>query len=214
MKCSQCGHNNGHNLRTCIHSNNNNNHLHGNKGSLKLFGVKILMEKEFEAMKKSLSIGNLNSSSSSSSHFAEQLHADGYLSDGPVHNARRKGLPSPAPTLILYIAGLFLFHFFSCFDCNNYQAYFDEFFFFFLRLLMFCAFGIWVWNLSYFSSCLSGENIYDSILNRPFFFIKMFVWIRLETNFWLWHRKLKYKLLVLNQQGLVQFLFVVICDRW
>ncbi|KAL8151268.1 hypothetical protein V2J09_021076 [Rumex salicifolius] len=92
VKCSQCG----HNTRTCIHAtnhlhNNTNNHHHSNKGSLKLFGVKILMEREFESIKKSLSIGNLNSSVSSSSLVAEQLHTDGYLSDGPVHHARRKG---------------------------------------------------------------------------------------------------------------------------
>ncbi|RVW39360.1 putative transcription factor [Vitis vinifera] len=50
-KCSHCG-NNGHNSRTCSA---------GGKGCLKLFGVQILTEKEDEAMRKSLSMGNLQS---------------------------------------------------------------------------------------------------------------------------------------------------------
>lgn len=74
-KCSHCG-NNGHNSRTCSA---------GGKGCLKLFGVQILTEKEDEAMRKSLSMGNLQSCN------IEHHHGDaGYLSDGLLQSRRGK----------------------------------------------------------------------------------------------------------------------------
>lgn len=80
-KCSHCGHN-GHNTRTC-HS----------KGCFKLFGVNISDQIQDQSMKKSVkrsfSVGNLQS-------FAEfNAHVDqGYLSDGQIHtkHERKKGM--------------------------------------------------------------------------------------------------------------------------
>lgn len=83
-KCSHCG-NNGHNSRTC-----------NGKGCLKLFGVRIVMDKGVdESMRKSLSMGNLES-------LNHEHHStdSGYLSDGLLQSKRgkdaherKKGIP-------------------------------------------------------------------------------------------------------------------------
>lgn len=86
-KCSHCG-NNGHNSRTC-------SGLGGAKGGLKLFGVKILTEKDDDTMRKSFSMGNLQSCN------VEHHYGDaGYLSDGLLQSRRgkraherKKGIP-------------------------------------------------------------------------------------------------------------------------
>lgn len=88
-KCSHCGHN-GHNSRTCnnvAHEVNNNN-----KGvCLKLFGVNI-MEKQDDSMKKSFSMGNLQAAGNGDHNNNINVGADdaGYLSDGLIHNKKRK----------------------------------------------------------------------------------------------------------------------------
>eukprot|EP00261_Vitis_vinifera_P040327 XP_019081570.1 PREDICTED: transcription factor MYB1R1 isoform X2 [Vitis vinifera] len=97
-KCSHCG-NNGHNSRTCSA---------GGKGCLKLFGVQILTEKEDEAMRKSLSMGNLQSCN------IEHHHGDaGYLSDGLLQSRRgkraherKKGVPWSEEEHRTFLAGL------------------------------------------------------------------------------------------------------------
>ncbi|KAM5557001.1 putative transcription factor [Rosa sericea] len=88
-KCSHCGHN-GHNSRTCNHIGHgvNNN----NKGvCLKLFGVNI-MERQDDSMKKSFSMGNLQSAGNGDQNNNINVGADdaGYLSDGLIHNKKRK----------------------------------------------------------------------------------------------------------------------------
>ncbi|WKA06370.1 hypothetical protein VitviT2T_024273 [Vitis vinifera] len=90
-KCSHCG-NNGHNSRTCSA---------GGKGCLKLFGVQILTEKEDEAMRKSLSMGNLQSCN------IEHHHGDaGYLSDGLLQSRRGKRVPWSEEEHRTFLAGL------------------------------------------------------------------------------------------------------------
>ncbi|XVF49435.1 hypothetical protein PTKIN_Ptkin04bG0011700 [Pterospermum kingtungense] len=83
-KCSYCGHN-GHNSRTC------NGKLGG--GSVKLFGVNIAaMEKHQNFMKKSFSMGNLQSNNNVGVvHDDDDDHNDGYLSDGQIHSKKHKG---------------------------------------------------------------------------------------------------------------------------
>ncbi|PRQ59740.1 putative transcription factor MYB-HB-like family [Rosa chinensis] len=88
-KCSHCGHN-GHNSRTCNHIG----HLtpNNNKGvCLKLFGVNI-MERQDDSMKKSFSMGNLQSAGNGDQNNNINVGADdaGYLSDGLIHNKKRK----------------------------------------------------------------------------------------------------------------------------
>jgi len=64
---------------------------YNNKGSLKLFGVEILVEREKEdAMKKSFSTGNLNNDNNHGG-FAQHCAGDGYLSDGLLHTATKRG---------------------------------------------------------------------------------------------------------------------------
>ncbi|XWS47715.1 hypothetical protein CRYUN_Cryun13aG0008000 [Craigia yunnanensis] len=77
-KCSYCGHN-GHNSRTC----------NGKGGCVKLFGVNIAaMEKQEIFMKKSFSMGNLQSHAENSNIAA--VDDDGYLSDGQIHSKKNK----------------------------------------------------------------------------------------------------------------------------
>ncbi|XP_050386875.1 probable transcription factor At5g61620 [Argentina anserina] len=88
-KCSHCGHN-GHNSRTCNHIGHgvNNN----NKGvCLKLFGVNI-MERHDDSIKKSYSMGNLQAAGNADQNNNINVGADdaGYLSDGLIHNKKRK----------------------------------------------------------------------------------------------------------------------------
>ncbi|XP_050943234.1 probable transcription factor At5g61620 isoform X2 [Cucumis melo] len=100
-KCSHCGLN-GHNSRTCGNfSKGNNNYYY----CVKLFGVN-LMENRDESMRKSLSMGNLNLHSSCNNVLdlnnnttavnnvtgdnAASADDSGYLSDGLIHNKRRK----------------------------------------------------------------------------------------------------------------------------
>ncbi|KAL5810717.1 hypothetical protein ACOSQ3_027444 [Xanthoceras sorbifolium] len=104
-KCSHCGHC-GHNSRTC----------NGGKSCFKLFGVNIIDQVQEQSMKKSLSMGNLES-------FAEpepepnvhmDVHVDdGYLSEGQVHSKRgkaahdrRKGKPWTAEEHRTFLVGL------------------------------------------------------------------------------------------------------------
>ncbi|KAL6123407.1 hypothetical protein ACLB2K_075929 [Fragaria x ananassa] len=88
-KCSHCGHN-GHNSRTCNligHGVNNNN-----KGvCLKLFGVNI-MERQKDSIKKSYSMGNLQAAGNGDQNNNINVGDDdaGYLSDGLIHNKKRK----------------------------------------------------------------------------------------------------------------------------
>ncbi|KGN53172.1 probable transcription factor At5g61620 [Cucumis sativus] len=102
-KCSHCGFN-GHNSRTCgnFSKGNSNNYYY----CVKLFGVN-LMENRDESMRKSLSMGNLNLHSCNNvldlnntttvnnvtgDNTAAAASTDdaGYLSDGLIHNKRRK----------------------------------------------------------------------------------------------------------------------------
>ncbi|KAJ8438884.1 hypothetical protein Cgig2_007729 [Carnegiea gigantea] len=76
------------------------------KGSLKLFGVEILVDREKEdAMKKSLSTGNLNSNNNHGG-FAQHCGGDGYLSDGLLHAARKRGRPWTKEEHQLFLVGL------------------------------------------------------------------------------------------------------------
>ncbi|KAG7030864.1 putative transcription factor [Cucurbita argyrosperma subsp. argyrosperma] len=94
-KCSHCGLN-GHNSRTCSNfakGNNNNNYC------VKLFGVN-LMDNGDESMRKSLSMGNLNihvcnhnaaaAGNNVACYNAAVGDDGGYLSDGLIHNKKRK----------------------------------------------------------------------------------------------------------------------------
>ncbi|XP_022730721.1 probable transcription factor At5g61620 [Durio zibethinus] len=77
-KCSYCGYN-GHNSRTC----------NGKGGCIKIFGVNIAaMEKQEIFMKKSHSMGNLQSHAENNN--AAAVHDDGYLSDGQIHSKKNK----------------------------------------------------------------------------------------------------------------------------
>lgn len=107
-KCSHCGLN-GHNSRTCSSNNQNNlinnNVNDGNYYCVKLFGVN-LVENRDESMRKSLSMGNLihacnnvvdlnnNALAAAVNNVAGDHSAagddSGYLSDGLIHNKRRK----------------------------------------------------------------------------------------------------------------------------
>ncbi|XP_020540829.1 probable transcription factor At5g61620 isoform X2 [Jatropha curcas] len=99
-KCSHCGQN-GHNSRTC-------NHGKGGAG-VKLFGVNIF-EKQEQPMKKSASLGNLESLIDNNAHH----HVDeGYLSDGYINfkrgkaaNERKKGKPWTEEEHRTFLAGL------------------------------------------------------------------------------------------------------------
>ncbi|XP_022985491.1 probable transcription factor At5g61620 [Cucurbita maxima] len=105
-KCSHCGLN-GHNSRTCSNFlKGNNNYSNSSYYCVKLFGVN-LMENRDESMRKSLSMGNLNLHSCNNvldlntaaavaavNNVADDNSASadnaGYLSDGFIHNKRRK----------------------------------------------------------------------------------------------------------------------------
>ncbi|KAF8412932.1 hypothetical protein HHK36_000904 [Tetracentron sinense] len=93
-KCSHCG-NNGHNSRTC-----------NEKVGMKLFGVKILTHRGDESIKKSFSMGNLQSC------VIDQNAGDpGYLSDGLIHSRRasherKKGVPWTEEEHRTFLAGL------------------------------------------------------------------------------------------------------------
>ncbi|XP_065872809.1 probable transcription factor At5g61620 [Euphorbia lathyris] len=96
-KCSHCGQN-GHNSRTC----------NGIKNGLKLFGVTIL-EKQKQTIKKSLSLGNLDSLIDKNSQIVE----DGYSSDGYIGSNRdsashgkKKGNPWSEEEHRVFLAGL------------------------------------------------------------------------------------------------------------
>ncbi|XP_022141165.1 probable transcription factor At5g61620 [Momordica charantia] len=93
-KCSHCGLN-GHNSRTC------SNFAKGNNYCVKLFGVN-LMENNDESIRKSLSMGNLihacnngvdHNNAAAAGAGANNAGAGddgGYLSDGLIHNKKRK----------------------------------------------------------------------------------------------------------------------------
>ncbi|GLT39869.1 hypothetical protein SLA2020_140360 [Shorea laevis] len=98
-KCSHCGHN-GHNSRTC-------NGKAG--GCIKLFGVNIASEKQELSIKKSFSMGNLQSLAENKASVEE----DGYLSDGQIHSKRnratherKKGKPWTPDEHKIFLAGL------------------------------------------------------------------------------------------------------------
>ncbi|XP_038876691.1 probable transcription factor At5g61620 [Benincasa hispida] len=138
-KCSHCGLN-GHNSRTCgnfskgnISNNNNNNNSNCNYYCVKLFGVN-LMDNRDESMRKSLSMGNLNlhacsnnvldlNNNAAAAAAVNNLAGDnavaasaddaGYLSDGLIHNKRRKaaherkkGKPWSEEEHRIFLAGL------------------------------------------------------------------------------------------------------------
>ncbi|PON92440.1 GAMYB transcription factor [Trema orientale] len=103
-KCSHCG-KNGHNSRTCNNINNNNvNMVHGNRingnsvdggNVFKLFGVTIMEKGGTDSMKKSLSMDNLAACGRGGAGHGNDVvpgvdHEAGYLSDGLIHNKRRK----------------------------------------------------------------------------------------------------------------------------
>ncbi|MBA0753121.1 hypothetical protein Gogos_022324 [Gossypium gossypioides] len=105
-KCSHCGHN-GHNSRTCyVH---NSRCCNGKGGCVKLFGVKIaaMDQKRESVMKKSFSMGNLQS------HAENNNDDDGYFSDGQIqskkHKAsheRKRGKPWTEEEHRTFLAGL------------------------------------------------------------------------------------------------------------
>ncbi|MBA0588837.1 hypothetical protein Gorai_001926 [Gossypium raimondii] len=105
-KCSHCGHN-GHNSRTCyVH---NSRCCNGKGGCVKLFGVKIgaMDQKRENVMKKSFSMGNLQS------HAENNNDDDGYFSDGQIqskkHKAsheRKRGKPWTEEEHRTFLAGL------------------------------------------------------------------------------------------------------------
>ncbi|KAK5805335.1 hypothetical protein PVK06_032988 [Gossypium arboreum] len=105
-KCSHCGHN-GHNSRTCyVH---NSRCCNGKGGCVKLFGVKIgaMYQKQENVMKKSFSMGNLQS------HAENNNDDDGYFSDGQIqskkHKAsheRKRGKPWTEEEHRTFLAGL------------------------------------------------------------------------------------------------------------
>ncbi|KAJ7974849.1 transcription factor MYB1R1 [Quillaja saponaria] len=109
-RCSHCG-NKGHNSRTCCDGNDNG------EGCLMLFGVNLLENKtvNHESMKKSSSMGNLRSSDHENNNESiEKAGVDaGYLSDGFIHNQRRraahdrrKGRPWTEEEHRIFLAGL------------------------------------------------------------------------------------------------------------
>ncbi|XP_024025940.1 probable LRR receptor-like serine/threonine-protein kinase At1g53430, partial [Morus notabilis] len=100
-KCSHCGQQ-GHNSRTCNNRNNvvspRNRNGNGNGHSFKLFGVNIVEGAE-DSMKKSRSMGNLaalsggqgkNDVVSGGDDHDDHDPEAGYLSDGVLHNVKRK----------------------------------------------------------------------------------------------------------------------------
>ncbi|XVE63839.1 hypothetical protein DITRI_Ditri07aG0053200 [Diplodiscus trichospermus] len=97
-KCSHCGHN-GHNCRTC----------NGKGGCVKLFGVNIGAVKQENFMKKSFSMGNLQSHAENNNGDAN----DGYLSDGQIQSKknkaaheRKRGKPWTEEEHRIFLAGL------------------------------------------------------------------------------------------------------------
>ncbi|KAG2301180.1 hypothetical protein Bca52824_029831 [Brassica carinata] len=88
--CSRCG-NNGHNALTCCLNS-------VNKGSVKLFGVDIssdpIKSPEVTALRKSLSLGNLDSllandySNGNDNDVIAPVEDTGYHSDGQIHSKK------------------------------------------------------------------------------------------------------------------------------
>ncbi|KAF9591219.1 hypothetical protein IFM89_002874 [Coptis chinensis] len=105
-KCSHCG-KNGHNSRTCTEK------------TVKLFGVKICLNKKEDPVKKTLSMGKKSFSMGNLQHAMRSEHCDdeddvdrGYLSDGePVRSKkdgheRKKGVPWTAEEHRIFLEGL------------------------------------------------------------------------------------------------------------
>ncbi|XP_021687001.2 probable transcription factor At5g61620 isoform X2 [Hevea brasiliensis] len=97
-KCSHCGQN-GHNSRTC-----------NGKVGVKLFGVRIL-EKQERPMKKSASLGNLDSLVNNSTvhhHVDDGSFSDGYVSSkrGKAIQERKRGKPWTEEEHQTFLAGL------------------------------------------------------------------------------------------------------------
>ncbi|XP_015578787.2 probable transcription factor At5g61620 [Ricinus communis] len=101
-KCSHCGHN-GHNSRTCSGKGG---------GCLKLFGVKII-EKQEKPIKRSVSLGNLDSLPDTGDADHHDHADDGYMSDGYIDSKRckaahkrKKGKPWTEEEHRIFLEGL------------------------------------------------------------------------------------------------------------
>lgn len=161
-KCSHCGHC-GHNSRTC-----------NGKSCFKLFGVNIL-EKQEQPLKKSASMGNIESSGENTAVAAHHVDA-GYSSDGymgsnrgrTVHE-RKKGLSdlslfycvSLFICLFIYLCVCFLWFLIQKYDKMGlclFTFLFDFIFFYFVNYLCFISL-----------SCIISMN------DRPLLFFKKFL---------------------------------------
>lgn len=91
-KCSNCG-NTGHNLRTCLGNNNN-------EEGFKLFGVQILLKKEQEKVIKKSIRGTIDLNDTTNKH--DHNSCDDYLSNGLPN--RKKGMSLfPTSTLLFFL---------------------------------------------------------------------------------------------------------------